>query len=51
MSDDLAAAIAAGLEVDREAYAARALELLRPYREEAVLATLRERVLPALGLG
>ena len=50
VSDDLGAAIRAGFEVDREAYAARARELLAPYREDAVLATLRERVLPALGL-
>jgi glycosyltransferase involved in cell wall biosynthesis len=50
VSDDLAAAIRAGFEVDRERYAERARELLRPYREQAVLATLRERVLPALGL-
>ena len=50
VSDDLAAAIRAGFEVDRERYAQRARELLAPYREEAVLATLRERVLPKLGL-
>ena len=48
VSDDLRAAIRAGLAVDRAAYAERATELLRPYRPEAVLATLRERVLPEL---
>jgi len=48
VSDDLGAAIRAGLAVDRAAYAERARELLRPYRPEAVLATLTERVLPEL---
>ena len=50
VSDDLAAAIRAGFGIDRERYAERALELLRPYREEAVLETLRTEVLPPLGL-
>jgi glycosyltransferase involved in cell wall biosynthesis len=48
VSDDLRAAIHAGLSVDRPSYAARAAELLRPYRPESVLAALRERVLPEL---
>jgi hypothetical protein len=48
VSDDLAAAIEAGLAIDRERYAAGARELLAPYRADAVLATLRERVLPEL---
>ena len=48
VSDDLRAAIRAASSVDRESYAERARELLRPYRPEAVLATLRERVLPEL---
>jgi hypothetical protein len=48
VSEDLEAAITAGLAVDRAGYARRAAELLRPYRSEAVLALLRERVLPEL---
>jgi hypothetical protein len=48
VSDDLRTAIRAARSVDREAYAARAAELLRPYRSDAVLATLKERVLPEL---
>jgi glycosyltransferase involved in cell wall biosynthesis len=47
----LAAALRAGLSVDdaaRAAYAERARDLLAPYGRDAVLATLRERVLPAL---
>jgi hypothetical protein len=48
VSGDLAAAIDAGLAIDRERYAARARELLAPYRADAVLTTLRERVLPEL---
>ena len=48
VSDDLAAAIEAGFRVDREAYARRAGELLAPYRPDAVLATLRDEVLPRL---
>jgi glycosyltransferase involved in cell wall biosynthesis len=48
VSDDLAAAIAAGFAVDREEYARRASELLAPYRADAVLATLRDQVLPRL---
>jgi hypothetical protein len=48
VSEDLRSAIRAGLAVDRPAYAARARELLLPYRPESVLTTLRERVLPEL---
>jgi glycosyltransferase involved in cell wall biosynthesis len=48
VSEDLAAAIEAGFRVNREAYARRADELLAPYRPEAVLATLRDEVLPRL---
>ncbi len=48
VSDDLRAAIRAAASVDLAAYAARAAELLRPYRSDAVLATLKERVLPEL---
>lgn len=50
VSEDLGAAIRAAFAVDRERYAERAAELLAPYRSEAVLATLEERVLPVLGL-
>ena len=48
VNDDLRAAIEAGLRIDRASYAARADELLLPYREDAVLRTLEERVLPRL---
>jgi glycosyltransferase involved in cell wall biosynthesis len=48
VSDDLRAAIDAGMRVDRERYARRAAELLAPYRPEAVLARLRDEVLPRL---
>jgi hypothetical protein len=48
VSEDLVGAIEAGFAVEREGYADRARELLRPYRADAVLATLRERVLPEL---
>jgi glycosyltransferase involved in cell wall biosynthesis len=51
VSEDLTAALRAGLALDgaaRDRYAARASELLLPYREDAVLATLREHVLPEL---
>ncbi len=46
----LAAAIREGLARDPGDYARRAAEELRPYRREAVLATVRGRVAPALGL-
>jgi glycosyltransferase involved in cell wall biosynthesis len=49
LADALRAALAMG-EADRRAYAERARELLAPYREEAVLATLRDHVLPKLGI-
>ena len=48
VSVDLRGAIAAARDVDRADYAARASELLRPYRPEAVLATLTGQVLPRL---
>ena len=53
VSDDLVSALRAGLalgEGERSAYAARAAELLVPYRREHVLEVVRERVLPALGI-
>ena len=49
----LATAVRAGFalgEGEREEYRARALELLVPYREEAIGRVVRERVLPALGI-
>jgi glycosyltransferase involved in cell wall biosynthesis len=49
----LARAIRAGLALDadeRERYRRRALELLAPYREEAVARTVARDVLPALGV-
>jgi glycosyltransferase involved in cell wall biosynthesis len=52
-ADALAQALRAGLamgEEERAAYARRAAELLEPYREERVIAQLRSRVLPALGI-
>ena len=53
VSDDLAGALRAGLALtaeQRAAYAARAAELLEPYRPDHALAVVRERVLPALGI-
>jgi predicted RNA-binding protein associated with RNAse of E/G family len=53
VSDDLAAALRAGLAIDdeaRAAYAARARELLAPYREERLVGVVRDTVLPALGI-
>ena len=50
-ADALAAALQAGLAMTPEqlaGYARRAAELLAPYRRDAALATVRERVLPAL---
>lgn len=47
----LAAAVRAGLELgdaERERYAARAAELLRPYGEEALRRTVADEVLPRL---
>ena len=52
--DSLAVAIRAGFALDderRRRYGERALELLRPYREEAIGRIVAERVLPALGIG
>jgi glycosyltransferase involved in cell wall biosynthesis len=49
----LAAALRAGLALgprERAAYAADAARALAPYRRDAVLGTVRDRVLPALGL-
>jgi glycosyltransferase involved in cell wall biosynthesis len=51
VSEDLTVALRHGLALsagERRDYAERASELLRPYRPVAVLATLRERVLPEL---
>jgi glycosyltransferase involved in cell wall biosynthesis len=53
VSDDLAAALRAGLAMDDESratYAARARELLAPYREERLVGVVRDTVLPALGI-
>ena len=48
----LAAALRAGLELpDREGYARRAAAEMAPYRRDAVLAVVRDEVVPALGLG
>ena len=47
----LARALRAGLDLrSREEYAARALELLRPFRADAIRRVLAEQVLPALGV-
>jgi hypothetical protein len=51
VSEDLTRALVAALALDstaRAQYAERARDLLRPYRPDAVLATLRDRVLPEL---
>ena len=51
VSDDLAAALRAGLDLpDREGYAARARELLAPFRPGAVQRVVAAEVLPALGI-
>lgn len=53
VADDLSAALRAGLaltEEERSVYAARARELLEPYREERAVALVRDTVLPALGI-
>ena len=53
-ADSLAVAIRAGFALDderRRRYGERALELLRPYREEAIGRIVSEHVLPALGIG
>src|SRR5207237_6392703 len=52
-AEALAAAIRAGFALEderRREYRERALELLRPYREEAVGRVVAEQVLPALGI-
>ena len=47
----LAAALRVGLALtDRKSYAARAAAAMAPYRRDAVLATVRDEVAPALGL-
>lgn len=46
----LAVALAAGLQADRERYAADAAPLLEPYRPESIQAVFEREVLPALGL-
>lgn len=51
--DALAVAIRAGFaltDAERAAYAARAEELLKPYREEAIAKVVADRVLPELGI-
>jgi hypothetical protein len=48
VSDDLASAIRSALDAPPDDYAARAAQLLAPYRRAAFDATVRERVLPAL---
>jgi glycosyltransferase involved in cell wall biosynthesis len=53
VTDRLEEGLAAALGMDgaaRESYRERALELLVPYREESIRATVAERVLPALGV-
>jgi glycosyl transferase family 1 len=46
--DDLAAAIRTALDTPADDYAARAAELLHPYRRATFEATVRDKVLPAL---
>jgi Glycosyl transferases group 1 len=53
VSDDLATALGAALAMGvgaRRDYAAQARELLAPYREHRIVGTVRETVLPALGI-
>jgi glycosyltransferase involved in cell wall biosynthesis len=53
VSEDLAGALRAGLamgERERVEYAARAAELLEPYREEHAMRLVRDKLLPALGI-
>ena len=47
----LATALRAGLALDDATYADRARAEMAPYRREAVLAVVRDELLPALGLG
>jgi glycosyltransferase involved in cell wall biosynthesis len=49
-SDALATALRAGLAFDDPGYAERAAAALEPYRRAHVLATVRDEVLPALGV-
>jgi glycosyltransferase involved in cell wall biosynthesis len=49
-SEALAAALRAGLAFDDATYAERAAAALAPYRRARVLATVRDDVLPALGI-
>jgi glycosyltransferase involved in cell wall biosynthesis len=49
-SEALAAALRAGLAFDDATYAERAAVALEPYRRARVLATVRDDVLPALGI-
>ena len=37
-------------DLERRRYGAQAADALRPYRRDGVLAVVRDRVLPALGL-
>lgn len=46
----LAFALRAAFQIDLDDYAARATELLAPYRREAIQQVFNEQVLPALGL-
>jgi hypothetical protein len=51
VADDLGSALRAALAMDdaaRAAYAERARQLLAPYREERLVAVVRDTVLPAL---
>jgi glycosyltransferase involved in cell wall biosynthesis len=51
VSDDLASALRAGLDLaDREGYAARARELLAPFRPQAVQQVVAGQLLPGLGI-
>jgi glycosyltransferase involved in cell wall biosynthesis len=50
VSEDLPRALRAGLELRDPDYPARAAELLRPFRAEAIGRVMAEEVLPALGL-
>ena len=51
VTDDLVAAIEAGLALeDRDDYAQRAAEAMRPYRRDAVRTVVETRLAPALGL-
>ena len=49
-AQSLAFALRAGFQVDLDEYAAKAADLLRPYRRDAVQQVFNEQVVPALGL-